>query len=73
MARQQRVIFVHVLAGGFHKVAHTVLSRVPSSALAKLPPALRLQLRALSQQLRPLPEHLPTVSEVQAPESSSKR
>jgi hypothetical protein len=63
---------VHV-AGGFHKVVHAVLSRVPSSAVAKLPPALRLQLRALSQQLRPPPEHLPTVVEAQAPESSSKR
>lgn len=55
-------------AGGFHKVVHAVLSRVPSSALAKLPPALRLQVRALSQQLRP--EHLPTVAEAQAPETS---
>ena len=55
-------------AGGFHKAAHAVISQVPSSALAQLPPGLRLQLRALSQQLRPLREDLPTVADADTPE-----
>ena len=47
-------------------MVHTLISSVPSSALARLPPGVRLQLRSLSQQLRP--EHLPTVADVQSPD-----
>lgn len=47
-------------------MAHAVLSRIPHSALSKLPTPIALRVRALSQQLKA--EMLPTVADTASPQ-----